>query len=240
MEPNSSCNRNGKRRGRGHFLQDFKFSGLNLSEQLSQEGEKEGKEEVQKIRRQLSSSTRGSRRNQWNTLFQILLIAIHTFSFPQSSEAFAPPVGQTIRRGTSNSFHQKRISSFSSSPSSPASNSAATTGADADDDDNEELPWQCVVDPSSDECKTIFDSDVDGTLALKTDMRVTTTDKVSMSVFCLGSILSFYLLISLSGPGAWRFFLAGGLCAAVSHAVPTPIDVVKVRIRIENETKLNQ
>jgi hypothetical protein len=35
--------------------------------------------------------------------------------------------------------------------------------------------------------------------------------------------------IMSSSPGSWRYFLAGGLCAASSHALPTPIDVVKVR-----------
>jgi hypothetical protein len=29
-----------------------------------------------------------------------------------------------------------------------------------------------------------------------------------------------WLLIAASGVGAWRYYLAGGLCAAVSHTVP--------------------
>ena len=36
-------------------------------------------------------------------------------------------------------------------------------------------------------------------------------------------------LLSASGPGGWRYYLAGGMCAAISHAIATPIDVVKVR-----------
>ena len=41
-------------------------------------------------------------------------------------------------------------------------------------------------------------------------------------------------LIVFSGKGAWRYYLAGGICAAFSHAVTTPVDVIKVR------TKWNQ
>jgi hypothetical protein len=38
-------------------------------------------------------------------------------------------------------------------------------------------------------------------------------------------------LIIASGPGAWRYFLCGGICAAFSHALTTPLDVIKVRER---------
>lgn len=36
-------------------------------------------------------------------------------------------------------------------------------------------------------------------------------------------------LLKMSPSGAWRFYLAGGFCASTSHAITTPIDVVKVR-----------
>ena len=47
-------------------------------------------------------------------------------------------------------------------------------------------------------------------------------------------------LILLSGKGAWRYYLAGGICAAISHAVTTPIDVIKVRTEcyVENRIQL--
>lgn len=41
-------------------------------------------------------------------------------------------------------------------------------------------------------------------------------------------------LLSASGPGSWRFYVAGGTCAAISHAIATPIDVVKVRTTFSN------
>jgi uncharacterized membrane protein (DUF2068 family) len=46
----------------------------------------------------------------------------------------------------------------------------------------------------------------------------------------LATAFAFAALMSVSGPGAWRYFLAGGICAAVSHAITTPIDVVKVSL----------
>lgn len=43
------------------------------------------------------------------------------------------------------------------------------------------------------------------------------------------------LLVVLSGPGAWRYYLSGGVCAAASHAIPVPIDTVKTRRQIDPE-----
>jgi hypothetical protein len=40
---------------------------------------------------------------------------------------------------------------------------------------------------------------------------------------------SLLTLLKFSGPGSFRYFLAGGICAALSHTIPTPLDVVKVR-----------
>lgn len=41
-----------------------------------------------------------------------------------------------------------------------------------------------------------------------------------------------YMLIILSGPGSWRYYLAGGICASTSHAITTPIDVLKTRQQV--------
>ena len=53
--------------------------------------------------------------------------------------------------------------------------------------------------------------------------------KVSMAISSM--LTSFLFLIYLSGPGQWRYYLAGGICAAISHAITTPVDVIKVRKR---------
>ena len=60
--------------------------------------------------------------------------------------------------------------------------------------------------------------------------HITALDKTLVlgSVGAFGALL--YKFVMASAPGSWRYFLAGGLCAASSHAIPTPIDVIKVCI----------
>ena len=59
--------------------------------------------------------------------------------------------------------------------------------------------------------------------------EITTVDKVVIAAALGLSVSSFYALITMTSPGAWRYFVAGGICAATSHSIPVPIDVVKVR-----------
>lgn len=58
--------------------------------------------------------------------------------------------------------------------------------------------------------------------------HITALDKTLVlgSIGAFGALL--YKFVMASAPGSWRYFLAGGLCAASSHAIPTPIDVIKV------------
>jgi hypothetical protein len=58
--------------------------------------------------------------------------------------------------------------------------------------------------------------------------HITSLDKTFVVGFIglFGGML--YKFVTTSSPGSWRYFLAGGLCAASSHAIPTPIDVIKV------------
>jgi len=44
-------------------------------------------------------------------------------------------------------------------------------------------------------------------------------------------------MIAFSGKGAWRYYLAGGICAAFSHAVTTPVDVIKTRKQVDETMK---
>lgn len=53
--------------------------------------------------------------------------------------------------------------------------------------------------------------------------------KVAVSTLFLFAVCS--ALVACSGQGAWRYYLAGGICAAISHAVTTPVDVIKVGFR---------
>lgn len=58
--------------------------------------------------------------------------------------------------------------------------------------------------------------------------HLTMNDKLVVAATTLVGIVGFTVLVLASGPGAWRYYLSGGVCAATSHAIPTPIDVVKV------------
>mmetsp|Transcript_25283 Transcript_25283/g.50345 ORF Transcript_25283/g.50345 Transcript_25283/m.50345 type:complete len:387 (+) Transcript_25283:144-1304(+) len=44
---------------------------------------------------------------------------------------------------------------------------------------------------------------------------------------------TFAVLVRLSGAGLWRYYLAGGACACLSHALTTPIDVIKTRQQVD-------
>ena len=65
------------------------------------------------------------------------------------------------------------------------------------------------------------------------DVGVSRTDRIQLSLMNAAMFLAFAGLIYVSGPGSWRYFAAGGICAATSHAVTTPIDVVKVLIQYD-------
>lgn len=58
--------------------------------------------------------------------------------------------------------------------------------------------------------------------------EINALDKFVMAGALVAAILSAYS-VTMMAPGSWRFFAAGAICAATSHAIPTPIDVVKVR-----------
>ncbi len=68
------------------------------------------------------------------------------------------------------------------------------------------------------------------------DVKPETSDNVARKqekaflarVSVLFSIVVFSVL-KMSPSGSWRYYLAGGICASTSHAITTPIDVVKVR-----------
>mmetsp|Transcript_51154 Transcript_51154/g.52114 ORF Transcript_51154/g.52114 Transcript_51154/m.52114 type:complete len:445 (-) Transcript_51154:312-1646(-) len=62
---------------------------------------------------------------------------------------------------------------------------------------------------------------------------VTIVDKAFIIAFGGSAIFTFLVLALKSPPGSWRYFLSGGLCAAFSHAIPTPVDVVKTRKQVD-------
>lgn len=83
-----------------------------------------------------------------------------------------------------------------------------------------EPEWNSVLTPSIPTISTV-------------NSQITTVDKLRMATFLCCSINVFLALVLKSSPGSWRFFLAGGLCAAISHTIPTPVDVVKTRKQVD-------
>lgn len=63
------------------------------------------------------------------------------------------------------------------------------------------------------------------------DVGLSTKDKVLVTIMIVAMLFSLGELMNVAGSGAWRYFLAGGICASTSHAITTPIDVVKVNCR---------
>jgi hypothetical protein len=66
---------------------------------------------------------------------------------------------------------------------------------------------------------------------------ITTKDKAIVATMTLTAFLAFLALFQATGPGGWRYFLAGGICAATSHGITTPIDVVKVTTCFNDENE---
>lgn len=62
---------------------------------------------------------------------------------------------------------------------------------------------------------------------------LTRRDKWSLGVASAAAASLFVAMLCLAGAGAWRYCLAGGVCAAVSHTVPVPIDVIKTRKQVD-------
>ena len=70
-----------------------------------------------------------------------------------------------------------------------------------------------------------------------TSENITLKEKTMALTVLIASIASFSSLILFSGAGSWRYFMAGGICAAFSHSLTTPIDVVKVSLIIHLEIR---
>ena len=65
--------------------------------------------------------------------------------------------------------------------------------------------------------------------------HITAKDYFIMGTFLSAMTAAFVWLVTVSGPGGWKYFLAGGLCATASHVIPVPIDVVKTRKQVDPE-----
>ena len=121
-------------------------------------------------------------------------------------------------------FHPTGIArSFNRIPSTSTSSILgfrlqAATSLDAGDDTS--TSWDDILAPAS-------------AAPTKEHKEITALDKAGIVIFTGLAVSAFLTLILKSAPGSWRFFLAGGLCAATSHTIPTPVDVVKVSRNVQ-------
>lgn len=67
--------------------------------------------------------------------------------------------------------------------------------------------------------------------------HITVTDKLVIGLTIMATVFACVGLYHVSGPGGWRYYVAGGICAATSHAIGTPIDVVKTRQQVDPSLK---
>jgi solute carrier family 25 phosphate transporter 3 len=58
-------------------------------------------------------------------------------------------------------------------------------------------------------------------------------EKRKIALFAILALSMMIQLYRVSEAGSWRYYLAGGLCAAASHTIPVPIDVVKTRKQVD-------
>jgi len=113
---------------------------------------------------------------------------------------------------------------------------AQATAAAANDsgDEEDEVPCTEVLVPADPEVTALRKGDtIPKAASASTDHSLSLSDTASLVAFLAAFVVAFYALIHASGPGAWRYYLAGGICAAVSHTIPVPIDVVKTRKQVD-------
>lgn len=137
----------------------------------------------------------------------------------------------TLQQATEGGVHRRTSSTASSSSSS--SSSSTENQKDDLEEVGEEVSWEDVVLPHH----VDLSSKVSTWTPVSHHDDITVTDKLVLALSLSIAILLLAGLISASGPGGWRYYLAGGTCAAASHTIPVPIDVVKTRKQVDPRFK---
>ncbi len=135
-------------------------------------------------------------------------------------------INSDVKRARDRSSHQSFKRNFSSKHGTPGF-SSLHYGANAKIEKMPDNSGSIASTPSTDEKLLDINGKEDKKKRAK---RRANRMKVSLA---LSSMLSaFFVLIYISGPGQWRYYLAGGMCAAISHAITTPVDVIKVCMHV--------
>jgi hypothetical protein len=119
-------------------------------------------------------------------------------------------------------YKGRRNHSYPTSLRSAALFSADGPSSELDGDAH--VPMQEIV-------KDIVQANASSPTTQEETSSISVKDKILFAISGGLGIAALLNLVRMSSAGSWRYFLAGGVCAAVSHAIPTPIDVVKVSLR---------
>ena len=165
------------------------------------------------------------RRTGWNCYRWIISVAVAS-QIVLPAKSFSPPVSAPF------SLQQRRLPGFQRRPfphRGNRSNCKFALGAPASRFDPVDLH-------GGDDSTSAGEQQISWDLVLKdtpSHKHMSRKDQIVLALLSVGSILAISGLIIFSGPGAWRYFLAGGICAAASHAIPVPIDVFKTRKQVD-------
>ena len=161
-----------------------------------------------------------SSKNGMTTLTKLVVLT----SIVSGSHAFPTTVNQKLPVGVlkpvarhmhQNPYYERRRKN-SQSLSLGAASLYPADGPSSNLSNDAQTSWQEPVEES--------------VLSTPDSTAISVKDKIYLAIFAGLGVTSMFGLLSMSTTaGCWRYFLAGGVCAAVSHAIPTPIDVVKVR-----------
>ena len=81
--------------------------------------------------------------------------------------------------------------------------------------------------------KMVHHDDDDNDNSNTADLELSRTDQRNIILAVLGTIATIATMMVQSGPGAYRYYLAGAICATASHVIPVPIDTVKTRKQVD-------
>jgi solute carrier family 25 (mitochondrial phosphate transporter), member 3 len=110
------------------------------------------------------------------------------------------------------------------------------------------IPWNDVLvslqpincDPGDEECfqrqRMAVSAHGDAVSSIDNSyVALTRKEQRNLGLAIFFTLLAVVGLIKQSGPGSWRYYLAGAICATSSHVIPVPIDTVKTRKQVDPE-----
>jgi len=148
-----------------------------------------------------------------------------------------------MRRNQINNCRTHRPITSSIKADTDSADKSGTRLPSGGEEDQEEMSWEEVLAPPS--TKSSQEQSLDGATSPGSSSAAATVeiqeippevaqaDRALLKVVAAMGVAMFAWLYSVSEPGSWRYYLAGGICAAVSHTIPVPIDVVKTKKQVD-------